>query len=106
MAVSAPGLGGSALRGSARDDPGPRGRCVVVQMQKAGVMSLSIRVHICADPVSEAGIVSQLRHESDLVTVTNGSIRPSAIGDVTGMPTVSVVVADRVNDDTIERIRE
>jgi DNA-binding NarL/FixJ family response regulator len=75
-------------------------------MQKAGVMSLSIRVHICADPVSEAGIVSQLRHESDLVTVTNGSIRPSAIGDVTGMPTVSVVVADRVNDDTIERIRE
>lgn len=75
-------------------------------MQKAGVMNLSIRVHICADPVSEAGIVSQLRHESDLVTVTNGSIRPSAVGDVTGMPTVSVVAADGVNDDTIERIRQ
>lgn len=75
-------------------------------MQEAGVMTVSIRVHVCADPVSEAGIVSQLRHEPDLVTVANGSIRPpSARSDVTGMPTVSVVVADRVEDGTVERIR-
>lgn len=65
---------------------------------------MSIRVHVCADPVSEAGIVSQLRHEPELVTITNDAIRPSTAGDLSGIATVSVVVADVVNDHTIELV--
>jgi DNA-binding NarL/FixJ family response regulator len=60
-------------------------------------MSSSVLIRVCAaDPVSEAGIASQLRYHHDF------EILPSAAGT----PDVVVLVADSVNEDTVRTVRE
>lgn len=61
-------------------------------------MTARIRVSVfAADPVSEAGIVGQLRHQPDLAFLPNDSAQPRD---------VAVVVADLVDEHTIARFRE
>lgn len=61
-------------------------------------MSRSVLIRVCAaDPVSEAGIASQLRYHHDL------EILPSAADR---KPDVVVLVTDSVNEDTVRTVRD
>lgn len=61
-------------------------------------MSSLVRIRVAAaDPVSEAGVASQLRYNHDLEILPPGSL-PS--------PDVLVLVADSVDEDTVRAVRD
>lgn len=61
-------------------------------------MSAVVRVRVsAADPVSEAGVASQLRYNHDLEILPSGSLPK---------PDVVVLVADSVDDNTVRAVRD